>query len=371
MTRLRLSYIHAFRDRHGTIRYYFRRSGKRVPLPRLPGSDEFMAAYQAALTGVTIQIKQIGEERTIPGTLQALIAAYLDHSPGSTSPFKALAPETKRTRRNILENPREMHGDKRIYRVDQYGRRVPLLTRVHVQRIINQKSNTPFAQRNLLNTLRAMFKWAVAEDRVPDDPTLGVNRQKIESAGYTTWSEDHIEQYRRMHALGTMPRLAIELILATAARRGDAVKLGRQHVCDGIIAFEQSKVRGRGGTPLTIPLHPDFCAALEAMSPSNVVQLAPATTFLTTSFGQPFKTAASFGNWFRQCCDQAGLPKGISAHGLRKATARRLAELGCTTHQIAAITGHATLSEVQRYTNAADRTRLAKEAMKKLTGDRP
>jgi integrase len=370
MTRLRLSYIHAFRDRHGKIRHYFRRSGKRVPLSGLPGSDEFMTAYQAALTGLTIRKKQIGEERTVPGTLQALIAAYLDCSPESTSPFKALAAETQRTRRNILENLREIHGDKRVYRTDQYGRRIPLLTRVHVQRIINQKSNAPFAQRNLLNTLRAMFRWAVAEDRVPDDPTLGVNRQKIESAGYTTWAEDHIEQYRRRHALGTMPRLAIELILATAVRRGDAVKLGPQHVCGGTITFEQSKRRGRGGAPLNIPLHPDFCAALKAMPPSNVVHLTPATTFLTTSFGQPFKTAASFGNWFRQCCDQASLPKGISAHGLRKATARRLAELGCSTHQIAAITGHATLSEVQRYTKAADQKRLAQEAMKRLIEDR-
>jgi integrase len=59
-------------------------------------------------------------------------------------------------------------------------------------------------------------------------------------------------------------------------------------------------------------------------------------------------------------------PKGISAHGLRKATARRLAELGCSTHEIAAVTGHATLAEVQRYTEAANRKRLAREAMKKL-----
>jgi integrase len=60
------------------------------------------------------------------------------------------------------------------------------------------------------------------------------------------------------------------------------------------------------------------------------------------------------------------LPKGISAHGLRKATARRLAQLGRSTHEIAAITGHATLAEVQRYTLAVDRKRLAQEAVKKL-----
>jgi hypothetical protein len=40
--------------------------------------------------------------------------------------------------------------------------------------------------------------------------------------------------------------------------------------------------------------------------------------------------------------------------------------MGCTTHEIAAVTGHACLSEVQRYTEAANRKRLAKEAMNKL-----
>jgi len=162
-----------------------------------------------------------------------------------------------------------------------------------------------------------------------------------------------------------MARLALELLLSTAARRGDVVKLGPQHVHDGTITFEQSKTKGREEAPLIIPLHPDFRVALETIPPSKVVRLTPATTFLTTSFGQSFKTAASFGNWFRQCCDEAGLPKGISAHGLRKATARRLARIGMQ-HAPDCRHYRASHSEVQRYTKAADRTRLAEEAMKKL-----
>ena len=87
-------------------------------------------------------------------------------------------------------------------------------------------------------------------------------------------------------------------------------------------------------------------------------------TFLVTHIGKPY-TAAGFGNYFRALCDQAGCPD-VSAHGLRKATARRLAEIGCSANQIASITGHASLSEVQRYTKAADRKRMAREAMAKL-----
>jgi integrase len=321
-----------------------------------------MQAYRAALDCEGPQ-PQSSLTRVITGTVNALIAAYLDYSPGSTSPFKALAAETQRTRRNILENFREAHGEKRIY-TETDGRRVMLLTPEHLQRIVNEKANTPFAQRNLLNTLRALFRWAVAEGRAPGDPTLGVTRQKITSSGYQTWPETAIEKYKQTHALGTMPRLAIELLLSTAVRRGDAVRLGPQHVHDGTLMFEQGKTKGAEEATVIIPLHPDLCAAIAAMPATNIVRLA-APTFLQTALGRPF-TVAGFGNWFRKCCNEAGLPIGLSAHGLRKAAARRLADIGCSAHEIAAITGHATLSEIQRYTRAADRKRLALQAMKKL-----
>jgi integrase len=69
--------------------------------------------------------------------------------------------------------------------------------------------------------------------------------------------------------------------------------------------------------------------------------------------------------WFRELCDEAGCPD-ILAPGLRKACAGRVAELGCTEHEIASITGHASIAVVQRYTKAANRKRLAGSAMQKL-----
>ena len=86
-------------------------------------------------------------------------------------------------------------------------------------------------------------------------------------------------------------------------------------------------------------------------------------TFLTTRFGRPFE-ASTFSHWFRDQCDKAELPH-CSAHGLRKAAARRLAEAGCAPHEIGAITGHASLAELVRYTRAADQRRLAEAAMAK------
>jgi integrase len=87
-------------------------------------------------------------------------------------------------------------------------------------------------------------------------------------------------------------------------------------------------------------------------------------TFLTTKFGAPF-TPAGFGNWFRERCDEAGLPQ-CSAHGLRKLVATRLANFGCSEEEIKAITGHKSSSEVARYTKARDQKRLAKSAVSKL-----
>jgi integrase/recombinase XerD len=131
----------------------------------------------------------------------------------------------------------------------------------------------------------------------------------------------------------------------------------RQHVHDGVLTVDQGKTEGQEASHLEIPLHPKLREIIDA-TPSGHLN------FLVTSFGKPYG-AAGFSNWFRELCDSAGCPD-VSAHGLRKATARRLAEIGCSTHEIAAITGHASLSEVQRYTRAADRKRLAQAAMKKL-----
>src|SRR5262245_464179 len=344
-------------DRHGTRRVRFRRRGVSVYLTGIPWSEDFMRQYAAALEGVQAQTSNIGAGRTIAGSVSALIAAYLD--PRSTSPFKTAAPEPQRTRRNILENFRKAHGDKPLFRADNSGRRIMLLMREHVQRIVNEKAaTTPFAQRNLLNALRAMFKWAAKEGRIPDDPTLGVTREKVKTAGYKTWSEDHIARFEAKYAIGSKARLAFALLLYTGQRRGDVAKIGRQHIYNDVLTIDQGKTKGGEEAHLEIPVHPKLREIIDATPTVGV------KTFLVTHFGKPY-SAPGFGNWFRELCDAAECPD-VSAHGIRKATACRLAEIGCSANQIGAITGHASLSEVQRYTKAADRKRMAREAMAKL-----
>ena len=132
--------------------------------------------------------------------------------------------------------------------------------------------------------------------------------------------------------------------------------MGRQHIKDGVLTITQEKT----GTTVAVPVHPQLRAAIDASAGINTN-----LTFIVTERGRPFP-GHSFTAWFRKHCDDAGLPKRCVVHGLRKAAARRLAEAGCTVHEIAAITGHVTLREVERYTKAVDRERLARSAMARL-----
>ncbi len=340
MTKLPLEYIHAFRDRHGTMRYYFRRPGfKRIPLKGEPSSPEFMEAYQAARAGMTAPKTTAGETRTAPGTVAAAIAGYL-----GSADFQGLAPETKRTRRNILDRFRRDHGDKRVAGI----------RRVDIDRMMAARASTPSSARNFLNTIRLLLRWCVAAGLREDDPTLGVKKIPIKTAGYRTWDEADIAKFEKKHKIGTKPRLALDLLLYTAQRRSDVVLMGKQHVRDGAIQVRQQKT----GAVLSIPIHPRLKASIDA-TPSGQL------TFLVTSFGKGF-TAAGFTNWFREQCNAAELPKGTSAHGLRKAACRRLAEAGCSANVIASISGHSSLREIQRYTAAAEQRRLAEQGMRMM-----
>jgi integrase len=343
---------------NGRRRVRFRKGGFQTYLYGIPWSEEFMRQYAAALEGVTAQTKNIGASRTVAGTVDALVAAYVNCSEASTSPFKTLKAETQRTRRNILENFRCKHGDKPLYRTERSGERTMLLKREHMQKIINEKVETPFAQRNLLNTLRAMFQWAISEGKVPDDPTLGVKRRKVKTTGYKTWDEARIERFESYYPVGSKERLAFALLLYTGQRRSDVVKIGAQNIHKNLLILDQGKTQGGDEAHLEIPVHPKLAEIIAATPMVGV------NTFLVTSFGKTY-SPPGFGNWFREICDAAGCPD-VSAHGLRKATARRLAEIGCSAPQIASITGHASLAEVQRYIEAANRKRMAREGMAKL-----
>jgi integrase len=218
---------------------------------------------------------------------------------------------------------------------------------------LNKKSAV--AAKNWKKALRGVIDHCLSLDMMPSDPLIGVKLTKVKSKPHRRWTPADIEQYERRHARGTKARLALELILSTGQARCDAVRMGRQFIRDETLSMSRQKT----GVPFDIPVLPSLREELDLQTDRHL-------TFLVTEQGKPF-TAAGFGNWFRDRCDEAGLPN-CAAHGLRSAAATRLADYGATAHQLMSWFGWRTLSEAERYTKEADRKRLAAEAGKLITG---
>lgn len=354
MATIKLAHIDRFRDASGTWRYYFRktRGAKRIRLPGRPGEPEFMRAYELACLSSGGR-KPPTTNATSVGSFDALADAYY-----RSKKFLNLSSSTKKTYRGIIERFRTTVGKNG----KSYGQNlVAHLKRRHIDEIVTEKftSSGPSAANNLLKVLRVMFALALKLDWVKENPTVGVDPVSVQTDGFVTWAEEDIKKFEECYPSGSRERLALRLLLYTAQRRGDVVEMGRQHVGkdeDGkpTIRVRQNKTKAT----LTIPMHPKLCEEIAANAASSNL------TFILTAWDKPF-SAAGFGNWFREVCDEAGL-HGLSAHGLRKSAARRLAEAGCTPHEIQAITGHKSLKEVTRYTAAANQQQMARKAMSRI-----
>lgn len=147
--------------------------------------------------------------------------------------------------------------------------------------------------------------------------------------------------------IGTVERLAFALQLYTGQRCSDAVTMTWSDVEDVAIFVTPLKTKRSKGVKPWTPIHPALQEARDAADRDG-------KTIARTAFAQPI-IPNGFGSGFMAVkIDRAGLQKRCVTHGLRKAVARELAEAGCTANEIAAISGHATLQEVSRYTKAAE-----------------
>jgi integrase len=209
----------------------------------------------------------------------------------------------------------------------------------------------------MVKALRQVFTFAVGNDmQTATLPTVPYLVRKGD--GIHSWTVEEIEQFEARHPIGTKARLALALMLYTGQRRSDAVLFGEGMIRNEWITFTQVKNAKRKPINLQLPILPALRSIIDA-SPCGK------DTFLVTELDKLF-TTNGFGNWFRKRCDEAGLPY-CSAHGLSKATASRLADLGASENEIRAITGHTTSNEVVRYTRAANQKLLATKAGERLS----
>lgn len=338
-------------DRHKKLRARFRKAGYApVYLKHLPGEPGFLAEYAKVKERAPVKV-----DEARPGSVHDLCRRYY-----GSADFRTKGGDERRARRRgIIEMFRAEFGDDMVQN----------FTFEHIEAILIAKTQKTtaasgrtiggqVAAHNLRKELRRLFAYARKLKWIQTSPVDEAERiGKAKINGIHPWTEGEILQYQKRHPLGTKARLALEIMLWTGQRRGDARLFGPKHVADGKAGFTP----GKTGRAMRMTLAPDLRRAIDAM-PSVGLQ-----SFLVTEFGKPF-SKDGFGNKMREWCDQAGLPQ-CSSHGLRKAIARRTAEVGGTQQQLKAIGGWRGDSEVTTYTEGAEQERMANDAMAKIVTD--
>ncbi|MDR6306389.1 hypothetical protein GGQ85_004120 [Nitrobacter vulgaris] len=259
--------VHGYINRHGKAVFYYRVPGSpKVRLRGHPGSDEFMLAYDLAKAGDRPKV-ELGSGRTKPGTVNAALVSYYQ-----SSAFRdGLTESSQKMRRAILERFREAHGDKRV----------ALMTQAALQNIINKK--TPAGALNFRKAMRGFLDHCLSLNFIKADPLAGVKLVEVKSAGHHTWIAEECRQFEAHHKIGTRERLAYELLLQASQSRCDVVRMGRQHVRNGMMTMGRQKT----GVLFNVQVTPSLQQAIEAMPVSNHM------TYLLTSFGKPFTAAVS------------------------------------------------------------------------------
>lgn len=327
-------YVSAFVDRHGKTRLRFRRDGKSRYFKAPLGTEDFKGEYDFFMGEAPAPTKR---EPVAPHSVADLCTRYY-----ASTEFGGNA-DTRARSRAILEKFRAKHGhrpaDKCPYeKLDKY---------------ISELGQTGSAEK-MRKQVKKLFAYAVQLGWRPTNPMQYVRPVKYKKQPFHAWSEAEIAQYQNVHALGTKARLALELYLWTAKRRGDGIRLGPQHVRDGFFFDADAKT----SKDAWIPIAPDLAEAIAATAPH------PHLVYLPTEYGKPF-SKAGFGARFKKWCEEAELPH-CSAHGLRKAITRRMAELGINNEGMKAITMHSDDREIAHYAASANQKKLAAQSMKIL-----
>lgn len=365
---LRYRYVYEDVDRYGNVRVYFRRrkTDRKIRIEEPLGTEAFSKRYNELLLAADAGELQSKKDEVMaggisPGSFRWLCVEYFRAMVSSGE----LDKRTIHVRRLVLEKVWDeplKPGSK-----DRAGDCPAHLFSPRLVTVLrDRRKDAPETANARVKGIRRVYAWAL--DPVNEIPGIRVIKtnpardvaflRPKKQGGFHTWTEAEVEQYMDCHPLGTKSRLALDILLYTGVRRSDAVLLGRQHLRKGWWRFTTYKGRNTNPVQVEIPCLPVLQTTIDA-SPCGDL------TFIVNAYGRPF-TAESFGNWFREQCDQAGL-KHCSAHGLRKAGAALAAENGATTNQLMSIFGWLTAKEAERYTKAAERKRLAANAPALLT----
>jgi integrase len=281
-------HVSGFADRHGKMRYRYRRKG-RAPyyFQHEPGTPEFLAELHACETGDVAPQIEVAGDRAVPGTFDDLLTRYY-RSPDFLNPGE----RTRVIYRGTLDRWRD-----RTRKGQRYGGgMVRDLQARHVEAMLAELLPHRTAANMLRKRLSALMKFAVRIGMATSNPVVATRPFKVEGSGFHSWSEDEIAAYEAKHVRGTMARLTFDLLLWTGQRGGDVRRLGSGNVHGDRLELIQEKTKAE----VSLPIMPALAASLVATA-------STARVFVLNEHGRQF-SAKGFGNKFRKWCDEAGTP---------------------------------------------------------------
>lgn len=317
----------------GRTYLYLRYKGKRLArLPDDPASPEFHEAYASWLRRLASDPKP---NRHVEGTLGWVIAGYR-----SSPSFRALSPDTQKS----YERHLGWLSPIAAFPAEQIRRR-------HINEIRDAMADKPRTRELFGRVCSIVFNYGIRELDLDMVNPARLMARDGDVKSYLPWSDAERSLFEASNPPAHV-MTAYMVGLYTGPRRGDIVGLRRTDDLGDALKIGGRKTK----TPITVRIHPALRAYLDTL-PNTI-------TIIADAVGRPVRPER-LSKDLRAHLDSIGLTH-LHLHGLRHTAGKMLAEAGCSSHEIAAVLGHATLQMVERYTKRADQERLASSAVVKL-----
>lgn len=331
-------HVRMVRNRVGREYLYLQR-GRGTPqaerpirLPDDPGSPEFWAEYA--------RIMQLPVQTAPPNSFDELVKAW-----HASPEWRGMAPKTREEWSRYSGRITDAWGTLEVRGIEPR----------HVLKLRDAYADRPAAANNMLRCLSSMLAWSVPRGWRPDNPCREIKPLRG-GEGYQPWPWEIIET-AKVEFLNEREDMwwAVAVALYTGQRQGDCLTMRWDHISGGLLSVKQEKT----GKRLAIPLHKDLRTVLETI-PKRAV------TILTNTDGKPWTKEGFKSSWGKT---KPECTKGLVFHGLRKSAVVTLLEAGCTTAEVAAITGQS-MEMVEHYAKHVNQRRLAASAILKWESGR-
>lgn len=328
-----LPFVKAYSDRYGKRRYYFRKKGKpSVRLPDDPASEAFSLAYHKARDSTA---RVVPSKTAAAGTFEALVLEYTN-----SAKFTQLAESTRREMRYVMNTLVRTNGDIAVKSLQ--SRDIELWQ--------DELKDRPGAANKMVRVLKTLLKFAKKRGYRADNPASGI--ELLKGGRWRAWDDAELARFESRWDIGTLERTAYALALYTGQRRGDCVNRRKVDVAGRDLHY----IQGKTGTRMVTHMHSELVEALAGFMGTH-----DGETILAFPDGKPLGPVY-LGHRMAEAIEAAGLPQDCVFHGLRKTTARIIAELELNSKPV---TGHLTDAMRNEYERDASQKKLAKAAILK------